>query len=147
MLHVMKPRLRVHHWIAALEARAIPPVGASNFYELLGVGHTHTFAADVEFPAAIAELNLFARFVNGSGVGHFEVEVYWLEAPEGERLVNYYPPYQVTFRPNEPLRDYVFRLANIPIGGVGWHSVRLFRSKRRGREVLANEYFYVVKLP
>jgi hypothetical protein len=119
----------------------------SNFYELLGVGHVHTFAADVEFPAVIPELNMFARFVNGAGVKQFEVEVLWLDAPEGERLVNYYPPYQVTFRPNEPLRDYVFRLANIPVGGTGHHAIRLFWSRRRGRTVLANEYFDVVQLP
>ena len=140
-------RLFVQHWIACLDSQAVPPVGVNNFYNLLGVGHVHTFAGDVEFPAVIPELDMFARFVNGTGVRQFEVEVFWLDAPEGERLVNYYPPYQITFRSNEPLRDYAFRLANIPVGGAGLHSIRLYRSRRRGRKVLSNEYFYVVQLP
>jgi hypothetical protein len=147
MLDRMKPRLAVQHWIACLEARVIPPVGVNNFYELLGVGHVHTFAADVEFPAVIPELNLFARFVNGAGVMQFEVEVIWLDAPEGERVIDTYPPHQVTFRPNEPLRDTVFRLANVPIDGAGRYAVRLFRLKRRGRRVLSDEYLSVVQLP
>ncbi len=140
-------RLAVQHWVACLEARVIPPVGVNNFYNLLGVGHVYNFVGDTEFPAVIPELNVFARFVNGTGVAQFEVEVFWLGAPEGERLVNWYPPYQITFRPNEPLRDYAFRLANVPVCGPGCHSIRLYRSKRRGRVVLSNEYFYVVQLP
>ncbi len=140
-------RLVVQHWIACLKARVIPPVGTRNFYDLLGVGHFHTFAGDVEFPAVIPELNMLARFVDGTGVGRFEIEVFWLDAPEGERSVNYYPPYQVTFRPNEPLRDYVFRLWNVPVVGAGRYSVRLFRTGRRVRKVIANEYFFVEQLP
>jgi len=143
----MKPRLAVQHWIACLEARVIPPVGVNNFYELLGAGHVHTFAADVEFPAIIPELNMFARFVNGRGAVQFEVEVIWLDAPGGERVVDSYPPYQVTFRPNEPLRDTVFRLANVPIDGTGRYSVRLSRLKRRSRQLLSDEFFSVVRLP
>jgi hypothetical protein len=143
----MKPPLAVQHWIACLEARVIPPVGVNNFYELLGVGHVHTFAGDVEFPGVIPKLNLFARFVNGSGVVQFEVEVIWLDAPEGERLVDRYPPLQVTFRPNEPLRDTVFRFINIPIDGTGRYAMRLSRLKSRGRRILANEYFSVVQRP
>ena len=118
-------RLSVQHWIACLGARVVPPVGVNNFYNLFGVGHVHTFAGDVEFPAGIPGVNIFARFLNGTGVARLEVDVLWIDAPEGERLVNYYPPYQITFRPNEPLRDYVFRLANVPVGGTGRHSIRL----------------------
>jgi hypothetical protein len=143
----MATRPTVQHWIASLAARVIPPVGPNNFYELLGVGHVHTFAGDVEFPAAIPELNLFARFVNGTGAVQFEVEVIWLDAPEGERLVNYYPPYQVTFRPNETFRDNVFRLANVPIEGTGRYAVRLYRLKRVGRRLLSSEFYSVVRMP
>ena len=60
-------RLVVQHWIACLESQVVSPVGVNNFYNLLGVGHVHTFAADVEFPAVIPELSMFARFVNGTG--------------------------------------------------------------------------------
>jgi hypothetical protein len=147
MLGWMKSRLAVQHWIACLEARVIPPVGVNNLYELLGVGHVHTFAADVEFPAVIPELNLFARFVNGTGVVQFEVEVIWIDAPKRERVVDTYPPHQVTFRHNEALRDTVFRLANVPIEGTGRYAVRLNRLKRRGRQILSDEYFSVVQLP
>jgi hypothetical protein len=140
-------RLVVQHWVACLEARVIPPVGVNNLYELLGVGHVHTFAADVEFPAVIPELNLFARFVSGVGVVQFEIEVVWLDAPGVERVIEAYPPQQITFRPNEPLRDSVFRFSNVPVEGTGRYSVRLHHLKARGRRVLANEYYSVVQLP
>src|SRR5438045_8034905 len=137
----MKSRLAVQHWVACLDARVIPPVGVNNFYELIGVGHVHMFAADVEFPATISVLATFARFMNGTGVKQFEVEVIWLDAPEGNRLTERYPPFQVTFRPNEPLRDAVFRFWNVPIHGTGRYVVRLSRLGARRKRELANEYF------
>ena len=81
-------RFGVQHWIACLGSAAVPPVGVNNFYNLFGVGHVHTFAGDVEFPAVIPELNLFARFVNGTGVKRFEVELVWRDGNDaGVRFI------------------------------------------------------------
>ena len=145
---MIKPRFAVQHWIACLGAQVDPPVGINNFYNLLGVGHVHSFAGDVEFPAVIPELNMFARFVNGTGVAYFEMKVIWLDAPEGTRVIDSLGPLQITFRPGEPLRDTVFRFQAIPIDGIGRYMLKLeqLRSRRRNRE-LANEYLSVVQLP
>ncbi len=144
----MNPRIAVQHWVACLGAQVEPPVGVNNFYNLLGVGHVHTFAGDVEFPAALSELGMFARFVNGAGVARFEVQVIWLDAPEGVRVIDGIGPLQITFRPGEPLRDTVFRFRNIPIDGTGRYVLKLNQLRSRGRHrELANEYFSVVQLP
>lgn len=141
-------RLAVQHWIACLGAQVEPPAGVNNFYNLLGVGHVHTFAGDVEFPAVIPELSMFARFVDGTGVAHFEMQVIWLDAPEGERVIDGIGPLQITFRPGEPLRDTVFRFRNLPIDGTGRYALRLHQLLSRGRSrELANEYLSVVQLP
>src|ERR1700692_1122203 len=97
-------RLALQHWIACSATAAVPPVGVNNFYNLFGVGHVHTFAGDVEFPAVIPELNMFARFVNGTGVVQFEVELVWFDTSGNERLVENLGLVQVTFRSGEPLR-------------------------------------------
>lgn len=104
----MKAKLAVRHWLACQSAQVEAPAGVSNLYNLFGVGHTHAVAGDVEFPSVLPELSVFARFVNGTGVAQFEVEVLWLDAPEGTRVVDFFGPLQITFRPNEPLRDTCF---------------------------------------
>jgi hypothetical protein len=143
----MARRPTVQHWIACLEVRVVPPVAVNNFYDLLRVGHVHTFSGDVEFPAAIPRLDMFARFVNGTGVAEFEAELVWLDALGGERVVETFGPFRVTFRPGEPLRDTVFRLLNVPLDGTGRYAVRLRIIRPHRRRPLADEYFTVVQLP
>lgn len=136
-------RLVVQHRIACLESQVVPPVGVSNFYDLLGVGHVHTFAADVEFPAVIPELSMFARFVNGTGVVRFEAELVWFDPSGRARSVENLGLNQVTFRSGEFRRDVSFRYWNVPIAGVGEYAVRLCRHRKRRLQVIANEYFSV----
>jgi hypothetical protein len=140
-------RLVVQHWIACLDAQVIPPTAPSNFYDLLGVGHVHTFVGDVEFPAVIPQLNLFARFVNGTGVKRFEVELVWFDSSGTVRSVENLGFEQVAFRPGELRRDVTFRYLNVPIGGVGEYALRLSCHRRRRLRVLAHEYFSVEQLP
>ncbi|MCI0701372.1 MAG: hypothetical protein L0241_09860 [Planctomycetia bacterium] len=141
----MSRRLAVQHWIASLEATVEPPAGINNFYNLLRVGHTHVLAPDTEFPTVLPRLDMFARFVNGSGVAEFEADVIWMDAPEGWRRTETYWPLRVAFRPGEPLRDTVFRLLGIPLEGVGRYRIDLRAIKPRKRSRLATEYFYVVR--
>jgi len=140
-------RLVVQHWIACLESQAVPPVGVNNLYNLLGVGHVFAFAADVEFPAVIPELNMFARFVNGTGVMQFEAELVWFRPSGRVRSVENLGFNQVTFRTGEFRRDVSFRYWNVPIAGVGEYAVRLCRHRRGRLRVLANEYFSVEQQP
>jgi hypothetical protein len=140
-------RLVVQHRIARLKSQVVPPVGINNFYNLLGVGRVHTFAADVEFPAGIPVLNVFARFVNGTGVKWFEVELVWFDSSGMVRSVENLGFEQVTFRPGELRRDVTFRYLNVPIGGVGEYALRLRCHRRRRLRVLAHEYFSVEQLP
>lgn len=140
-------RLFVQHWIACLDSQVVPPVGVNNFYNLLGVGHVHTFAGDVEFPAVIPEFDMFARFVNGKGVVVFEAEMVWFGTSGQVQSVENLGFTQVTFRPGEFRRDVVFRYWNVPIAGVGEYAVRLTRHRSRRLRTLANEYFSVEQLP
>jgi hypothetical protein len=140
-------RFGVQHWVACLGAAVVPPVGVNNFYNLFGVGHVHTYAGDVEFPAVIPELNMFVRFVNGTGVMQFEVELVWFDVSGGARVVENLGLQQVTFRSGESLRDVVFRFWNVPIAGTGSYAVQLSQHRSRRLRVFANEYFSVERLP
>lgn len=95
----------------------------------------------------IPRLNLFARFVNGTGVKRFEVELVWFDASGGVRSVENLGLEQVTVRPGEVRRDVTFRYLNVPIGGVGEYAVRLSRHRSGRLRLLANEYFSVEQLP
>ena len=143
----MDCRESIQHWIACLDSQVVPPAAPNNFYNLLGVGHVHIFAGDVEFPAVIPELTMFARFGNGKGAVVFEVELVWFDPSGGVRSVENLGFNQVTFRAGEFRRDVAFRYWNVPIAGVGEYAVRLSRHRSRRLRVLANEYFSVEQLP
>jgi hypothetical protein len=119
----------------------------NNYYNLLWVGHTHVFPADTEFPASLPRVDLFARFVNGSGTGEFAIRLVWLDAPKGPRRIETYGPFRVVFRPGEPLRDWVFRLLHVQLDGPGRYRLDLRDLNRRKRRTLASEYFFTVRLP
>jgi hypothetical protein len=141
----MARRLRVQHWVACLEAAVEPPAGVNNFYNLLRVGYVHTAPADAEFPWPLPRLDMFARFVGGTGTAEFEARVAWLDAPEGIRRVVTYGPLRVAFRPGEPVRDTTFRFLNVPIEGAGRYRIQLWAVKPRRRLPLATEHITVVQ--
>lgn len=140
-------RLVVQHWIACLETTIDPPAGVNNFYNLLRVGHTHLFGADTEFPATLPRVDMFVRFVNGTRTSEFEIRLWWLDAPGRPQRIETYGPFRVVFRPDEPLRDWVFRLLHLPLTGLGRYRIDLRAVKPRRQKSLATEYFYVVRLP
>jgi hypothetical protein len=139
-------RLRVQHWVACLEAQVVPPAGPNNFYNLLRVGYVHTAPADTEFPWSLPRMDMFARFIHGTGFAEFEVRVDWLDAPEGQREMQTYGPFRVAFRPAEPTRDTIFRCAGVPIDGPGRYLFSLLGVKPRRGRPLATEYITVVLL-
>src|SRR5262245_38855699 len=133
-------RLTVQHWIACLEVQVEPPAAVYNFYNLLRVGPLHTVSPDTEFPASFTQLDMFARFLNGVGVWEFEVDVLWVDSPKGLEEVAIYGPQTIHFRQGQPVRDYRFRLNNVPIPGIGRYRVRLWAIRRGRRRPLAVEY-------
>src|SRR5579883_529168 len=138
-------RLVVRHWIACLESvfefrdEWLLP------YNLLGVGYSHTVAADIEFPCVVPRLDLFARFFHGRVTRLFEVEVSWLDDPTPTAPVNSYGPFTVFFRRDQSARNYVFRLQNIPLPGPGRYQVALRMIKPLRRRPLASEFFEVLQ--
>jgi hypothetical protein len=140
-------RLKVLHWVLCLESQIVPPAAPNNFYNLLRVGHWHTAPAGTEFPWSVVRLDLFVRFVNGIGVGEFEVRVDWLDAAEGLREMQTYGPYRVAFRRGQLVRDTVFRCSGVPMDGPGRYRFTLVDLTSRRSRRLAAEYITVVRLP
>ncbi len=137
----------VQHWIASLNCEVEGPAGPQNHYRLFGVGYTHVAPPETEFPWALDRLDLFARFVGGTGIGVFEVGLDWLDAWDRPRLVDTYGPFQVAFRPGEPTRDHVFRLVKVLFPAVGRSRVRLSLIRRRKLSVLRTEFLEVRHQP
>jgi hypothetical protein len=137
-------RLRVQHWVACLEAQVEPPAGRRNYYNLLRIGYSHPTPIDTEFPWPLTQLDMFARFVSGKNVAEFEAQIVWVDALGGPRTGEIYGPLRVTFRPDEPVRDVVFRLRHIPIEGRGRYRIQLKAIKPRRQRLLAIEYITVV---
>jgi hypothetical protein len=136
-------RLRVQHWVACLEARVEPPAGPRNLYNLYRVGYTHAVPINTEFPLPLPQLDMFARFVGGKYIAEFETQIVWVDALGGPRTVEIYGPLLVSFRPDEPVRDAVFRLRHIPIEGPGRYRIQLKAIKPRRRRSLAIEYITI----
>lgn len=134
-------QLRVQHWIASLGTGVSTPVGGPSQYDLHGVCYSYTVPQGTPFPCSIPELCMFARFFGGSGRRNFEVRVLWLDAPGGPRRLEIYGPYTVFFQPDALVRDYNFRLRNVPLQGAGRYAIRLRMLKPR--RVLADEFLEV----
>jgi hypothetical protein len=143
----MAKRPAVHHWILCLEVQAVPPVAVNNFYDLLRVAPVHALAADVEFPASYERLDIFARFIGGTGSRSFEIQVLWVDSPKGIIEVALYGPMTVYFHPGQHVRDYNFRLNNVSLPGLGRYQFCLWIHGRRRKHLLAVEYLEVTQQP
>jgi hypothetical protein len=139
--------LRVQHWLRTLGTRVQPPVSADNPYDLFGVSYVHPApGGDGPIPP-IPRVDMFTRFFHGVGAWEFEVEVIWVDGPDGSELVANYGPQPVTFRPTERVRDFVFVLRHVPLPGAGRYRIHLLAIKPRRRLPVATEYFEVVRKP
>ncbi|HVK15002.1 MAG TPA: hypothetical protein VM597_40055 [Gemmataceae bacterium] len=135
--------VRVQHWIACLDRRVVAPAGPQNHYNLFSVGYRYLAPPETEFPWTIRHLDMFARFVGGTATRQFEVRVVWVDAPDRPQRVEVYGPLQVVFRPGDAVRNFVFRLRNIPIPGPGRYRLRLFEIGTRPSPLLATEYIEI----
>ena len=141
----MARRLVAHHWMMTLSARVQPPAGPINPYDLFGVTYVHRVPVGTVTIDPIDRVDMFARFFNGRGTWEFEVEVVWVDGPDGRELVARYGPFSVYFRPGQTVRDFVFVLRNVPVPGEGRYRVLLRGVKPRRRRPISTEYFEVVR--
>lgn len=127
----MGRRVSVHHFVANLTTRQYGPHPTS---DLLGVDYVHEVPADAEFPRWLARVDLFTRFyLRRAAPVDFWVRVWWLDAPrQRTRFVEQFGPFPVPFQAHETVRDCVFRLANVPLPGVGLYAIRLTRRRPFG---------------
>jgi hypothetical protein len=88
---------------------------------------------------------MFARFVGGTKIAEFEARIVWVDALSGPRAIETYGPLCVTFREDEPVRDVIFRLRNVPIQGIGRYCILLRAIKPQRKQSLATEYITVVR--
>jgi hypothetical protein len=126
----MRRRVRVH---AFLTATTVSQSGAHPTSNLLGVDYWHEVPADVEFPRVIGRLDVFTRFyLEQAEQTEFQISVRWLDAPTRQgRQASRYGPFALDFQPHQVVRDHVFRVVNIRLGGVGRYSIRLVREVKR----------------
>ena len=144
----------VHHWLVCRRGKAQSPVGPLNPYTLRGVSYRYVIPATIglsavdPYPAKL--VCVFARFYGGEGPVDFEIHVQWIDDPATVKSARakpeVYGPFTVHFRPGEAVRDFLFRLRNVPLYGIGRYAVRLIPvSSKKRVEVLATEYFEVVQ--
>lgn len=125
--------------------------GSTTTWNLLGVEYRYTVPADTEFPKVIAQHDVFARFfVRGTGSARFVLRVWWLDAPEGKRLVYVSRRHRVAFTAASTVLDHPFRIANFDLPGEGRYAIRLYRHRKvnwqgRREEPLRTEYFSVTR--
>lgn len=143
----MSRRVSVHHFVANLTTKQY---GAHPTSDLLGVDYWYEVPADTEFPRRIARMDFFTRFylLKAKPVEFF-VWVLWLDTPTRRpRILGRYGPELVGFRPDETIRDHVFKAINLQLQGAGLHRVVLLRERPlgwHGRRFakLAETHFFV----
>ena len=143
----MSRRVSVHHFVANMTTTQSGPHPTSN---LLGVDYWYDVPADAEFPRRIGRMDLFTRFyLTRARPVEFFVRVLWLDVPTGgPRIIGRYGPELMSFRPDETVRDHVFKAVNLQVEGPGLHRILLLRERPanwRGRRfaVLAETHFFV----
>jgi hypothetical protein len=139
-------RLLVHHFVAC-ERVAVSRAGPDNPYTLHGVSSGMAPVAVAPGQYRFDELWLFARYYASPGRYRVEVDVEWLDGPSGPVGVLALPillPPVVVAAP-EPVVSRAYRLANIPVPGVGRYAFRLSGGKRN--RLLAEEFVLVRDLP
>ena len=142
-----RAKVQVQHFVACLEVRVDGPVQLGRPCHLTDVSPVYGIPADRPYPVVVPRLDLFTRFfVREPGAADFEVRVVWLDGEGGrpERL-EVYGPWSVVFQPGESMRDFLFRVVNVPLHGPGRYAFRLRDLNRR--RTIAAEYLEIVPLP
>lgn len=127
----MSKRVAVHHFVANLTTRQYGP--GQRVSDLLDVNYWREVPPDTEFPRAFGRLDLFTRFyLTRARPVEYYVNVWWEDTPRPKHeLVGRFGPFPIHFRPDELVRDRVFRLQNVQLRGVGRYTVRLVRFRKK----------------
>jgi hypothetical protein len=149
-----RPKFRVQHFIACLNAAWEGFPGPGTLCTLEGVGYAYRLPPDAEFPFEELEIWLYARFyrTNG-GVGRrqFSVDVYWCDAPGGAVRVGGRRLGSIRFSGQQPVVSAAWPVRPMIFPGTGLYEFRLLTEVRRvwgveDRPVLS-EFIRVEKSP
>ena len=139
-----RSKLAVQHFVACAKMEPTA-IGLNDPYILFGVSYAYGVVADREWPAKLDELWLFVRFFNGIRTRSFEVDVVWLDGPNGTVDVCTIPDFEVHFAIDVPVASRAFHVARVRYPGPGRYMFCLRRSGRR--RVLAREYIEIRRQP
>jgi hypothetical protein len=106
----MARTLSVQHFVACAEIQ--PAAAGANYpYNLIGISYTYGIPARTEWPAKLSDLWLFVRFFYGTKRRSFDVDVLWLDSPDGEAEICTIPDYEVNFGVNQLVASRAFHVA------------------------------------
>ena len=148
-----RPKFVVRHFLACLAAPWEGTPGPDTHRTLESVGYRYPVPPDTEFPTELA-FWLYARFYvtgGGDGFGRFSVEVYWQDAPEGERRVGRWVFGRVRLTVSRPVTSTAWPVGPVSFPGEGRYEFRLTRTVRRMWGVeerrIASEYVELQRSP
>lgn len=123
----------MQHFLVCQDAPWLGAPGPRTLRILEGVGYTYSVPSDAECP----ELGFWAyvrlHLLNDvSGFRELWIDVEWLDAPEGDRLIASQQLGRVDFRPDRPVIEQAFRLNPLIFPARGRYAFRL-KCNRRSR--------------
>jgi hypothetical protein len=125
---VARPKFSVQHFVACLNAPWEGVAGAHTLRTLEGVGYRYPVAPFEESPFD-RDFWLYARLFrvnNGDGERRFGVRVVWLDAPGGERVVQWRWLGFVRFSDQHPVQSPAWRTGRLQLPGLGRYQFRLY---------------------
>jgi len=139
-----RPSLSVQHFVACASIQ--PTSEGTNYpYNLIGISYVYGIPARTEWPAKLSDLWLFVRFFYGTKSRSFDVDVVWLDGPDGEAEVCTIPDYEVNFGTNQSVASRAFHVANVRFPGLGRYTFCLRPTGKR--QVLAREFIEIQRQP
>jgi hypothetical protein len=149
---VARPKFYVKHLVACSNAVWDGPAGPDTARTLEGVNYLHRVPPDTEFPFEQSELWLHARFVRTNDVAgerNLTLELWWLDAPDGETRVFADTVGPVRFAQDRPVAARAWVIRPLMLPGEGAYEFRLldkrWRSWDKSPRLIANEFLRVVR--
>jgi hypothetical protein len=121
---VARPKLAVQHFVACALIKPMR-LGREFAYQLSGVSYVFDVPSDREWPVRLDYLCLFVRFFNGIGTQNFDVDLVWLDSPDGTEEVFFFPEFEVHFGTSRGVASRNFPVAAARFPGPGCYEFRL----------------------
>jgi hypothetical protein len=145
-----KPTFIVNQAIACLAVGWEGPAGPRTLRTLEGIGYTRETPPGSEYPEIDLWLYLRLFRTNNETVARrIRIDVFWLDAPGGERWIFTYPHGRVQFGSDTAVLETALHLGTIPFQGRGRYEFRIVcKRKRRWQDateevVVGSEYLRI----